>query len=473
MNLRRTKIVCTIGPSTESPTMIRQLIQAGMNVARLNFAHATHEIHGKRIETIRRAAADLAIPVAILQDLPGPKSRTGQLKAKTVKLEEKADFTITTRDVPGDEREVSVSLPSLPHDVSPGNIIFLDDGIIKLEVVATTDTDVMCKVAVGGPLGRERGINVPGVKLSVPSFTDQDIAHLLYGIECGIDFVALSFIRKGEDVMEVREFLKERNADIPIIAKIEKHEALDNIGEILDAVDGVMIARGDLGIEIPIEKVPMAQKEIARKCNHAGKFVIVATQMLESMEHSPFPTRAEVTDVANAVFDGSDAIMLSGETAIGKYPLGATTMMARIALEAESALPYEQILLKRGGDVESETDDAISYDACHTAQQLGASAIVAFTTSGSTARRVSKYRPRVPVLALTSSNAVWTRLALSWGVYPCRINAPTSVDHLFDEGTRLSVETGMASKGDLIIITGGVPIGMPGSTNLLKVQKIE
>lgn len=468
---RRTKIVCTIGPATGS--VIERLVGAGMNVARLNLSHGTHDEHAGYIRSIRQAASRLKLPVAILEDLPGPKNRTGRLKESQVRLVGGADFNLTVRDVAGDESEVSVSLPNLPQDVRSGDVIFLDDGAIKLEVVSTTDTDIRCRVIAGGMLGWEKGINVPGVSLNVSSFTERDVEHLLFGMEQGVDFVALSFVREAADVLQVRKFLRQRGADIPIIAKVEKQEALEDIDDIVAAADGLMVARGDLGVEIPVQKVPMAQKEIVRKCNRIGKPVIVATQMLESMIDSPLPTRAEATDIANAIFDGADAIMLSDETAIGSYPLEATTMMAQIAVEAEAALPYERILQERGADLEPETDDAISYDACHTAHQLGAVAITAFTTSGSTAQRVARYRPRVPILAITPSAAVVRRLALTWGVYPHQVPEPLTIDELFAQGARVSVETGMARSGDLIVITAGIPIGVPGSTNILNVKRID
>jgi pyruvate kinase len=473
MTLRqKTKIVCTIGPATGSSSIIKELIKAGMNVARLNFSHGTLEEHAGYIRNIRKAASKLNTPVAILQDIAGPKIRTGKLKQKTVQLKEDARFTLTTAKVPGDEHSVSVNLPELAENVKRGDVIFLNDGAIKLEVVNTTPDTVRCLVVVGGTLGWEKGVNVPGVNLRIPSCTEKDSHDLLFGIEHAVDFVALSFVREAKDVLRVRKFLRKRGADIPLIAKIEKWEALENLDKILAASDGLMVARGDLGIEIPLERVPLAQKEIIRKCNHAGKPVITATQMLESMMNSPYPTRAEVTDIANSIFDGTDAIMLSGETAIGHYPVEAVEVMMKIALNTEAALPYSKMLLDKGADLEPQTDDAISYAACHTAHQLGAAAIVAFTSSGSTARRVSKYRPAIPILAATPSPKQRRRLLLSWGVYPYEIAEPSDVADLLAQGARLSLETGVARKGDLIVITAGIPIGMAGTTNLLKVERV-
>jgi pyruvate kinase len=443
-----------------------------MNVARLNFSHGTLEEHAGYIRNIRKVAAKLKTPVAILQDLAGPKIRTGKLRKKEVQLKEGASFTLTTAKVPGDEHSVTVNLPELAENVKRGDVIFLDDGAIKLEVVNTSSEAVRCRVVVGGVLGWEKGVNVPGVNLKIPSCTEKDFHDLLFGIEHEVDFVALSFVREARDMLRVRNFLKKRGADIPLIAKIEKWEALENLDKILAASDGLMVARGDLGIEIPLERVPLAQKEIIRKCNHAGKPVITATQMLESMIEAPHPTRAEVTDIANSIFDGTDAIMLSGETAIGHYPVEAVQVMMKIALITEAALPYSKMLLDKGADLEPQTDDAISYAACHTAHQLGAAAIVAFTSSGSTARRVAKYRPGIPILSATPSSRQRRRLLISWGVYPYEIAEPSSIADLLAQGARLSLETGVAQKGDLIVITAGIPIGVAGTTNLLKVERV-
>ncbi len=469
---RRTKIVCTIGPSSSSAETIGEMLNAGMDVARINFSHGSHREHAILIRTLRRVARQAGFPLAIMQDLPGPKNRTGKLKDGVIELKDGASFVLTTRQLLGNERIVSVGLPELPRKVKPGNAVYLDDGAIKLEVVDTTDTEVTCIVVSGGKLGEEKGINVPGVDWGVPAITDEDWGHLCFGVEYGVDFVALSFIKEAADVRKVKEFLRQGNTVPAVIAKIERQEALDNLDQILQAADGAMIARGDLGIEIPLPKVPITQKEIIKKCNRLGKPVIVATQMLESMVSSPRPTRAEVTDVANAIFDGADAVMLSEETAIGDYPVESVAMMAQIALEAEAALPYEEVLLSKGRDVQPKTDDAISYAACHTAHQLGAAAIVAFTSSGSTARRVSKYRPRAPILAITPNRSTQHQLSLSWGVRAFHFPEPSRLTALFSRGTRLAKRTGVAGKDDIVVITGGVPIGVPGSTNLLKVERV-
>jgi len=470
---RKTKVICTIGPASDSDQTIEKLALAGMDVARLNFSHGSHRQHAARIEAIRRLSSRLGLPLAILQDLPGPKIRTGSLRDGKVLLRDNQDFILTSRNVAGDEHRVSVSLPSLPTDVAAGDAIFLNDGSIKLEVVSTTSSEVKCRVVAGGVLTPRRGVNIPGVTLSVSSVTDEDFKHLLFGLEHEVDFVALSFVGGASDVLRAREFLRAKGADLPLIAKIEKREAVENIDAIIAAADGIMVARGDLGVEIPLRRVPLVQKEIISKCNRVGRPVIVATQMLESMVHSPFPTRAEVSDVANAILDGADAVMLSEETAAGEYPEEAALMMTGVAAEAGAALPYRHILSEKMETVIPQADDAISYAACSIAEQLGAAAILAYTTSGSTAQRVAKYRPQAPILAITPSEVVTRRLALFWGVYPYQVREYTSVEEAFDEGVRLVIHLGMASSGDLVVMTGGVPLGVPGTTNMLKVQKIE
>jgi pyruvate kinase len=470
---RRTKIVCTIGPNTSSASMIKRLLQAGMDVARINFSHGTRKEHTSYIKTLRQAAKQAGVPLAIMQDLPGPKNRTGKLKKGSIELKENADIILTTKEILGDEHRVSIDLPYLPSIVKPGDTIFLDDGAIELKVSAINKTEVSCQVVTGGKLGEDNGINIPGINWDTPVTNEEDRDHLLFGLKHDVDFIALSFVREADDVIKVKNFLRKRKKTTALIAKIERSEALNNLDEILEAADGAMVARGDLGIEIPIQRVPIVQKEIIRKCNHLGKPVIVATQILESMVNAPRPTRAEVTDVANAIFDGADALMLSEETAIGSYPVEAVEMMSQIALEAEAALPYEEIMINKGKYLQPQTDDAISYAACHTAHQLGAAAIIAFTSSGSTARRVAKYRPKVPILAITPSQVTQRQLSLSWGVRAFQIPEPSKIAMLFTRGARVAKRTGLAKDGDLVVITGGVPIGISGSTNLLKVEKIK
>ncbi len=470
---RRTKIVCTIGPSTCTSQIITELLQTGMDVARINFSHGTPEEHIDYIKTLRHAAKKANVPLAIMQDLPGPKNRTGKLKKDSIELKTDADLILTTREILGDEHKVSVAMPELPALVKPGDIIYLDDGAIELKVKSVGKGEVNCQIITGGPLGEDKGVNIPGVNWEASTITQRDWDHLLFGLKHNVDMVALSFIGEASDVIRVRDFIGKTKKSPALIAKIERREALDNLDEILEVADGAMVARGDLGIEIPIQRVPIIQKEIIRKCNRLGKPVIVATQMLESMVHSLRPTRAEVTDVANAIFDGADAVMLSEETAIGNYPVETVSMMAQIALEAEASLPYEDLLSSKGRDLQPETGDAISYAACHAAHQLGAAAIIAFTSSGSTARRVSKYRPGVPIIAITPSKETRRQLSISWGVRAFQISEPSQITTLFARGARVAKQSGFAQRGDLVVITGGVPIGISGSTNLLKVERVQ
>ena len=470
---RRTKIVVTIGPSTSSAARIEQLIKAGMNVARLNLSHGTRREHGRHIRNVRKLSSRLAIPVAVLIDLPGPKYRTGKVKGGQVELKKSAQVILTTRQVEADVGVISVNFPTLMQDIKIGDVVLIDDGAIQLKVLERQGTEVRCKVMVGGMLTEGRGLVVPGMRSSAPFITATLRECISFAIKQRPDYLALSFVSNAEEVSSVKGILREKGADVPIIAKIERGVAVGEFDQILAASDGTMVARGDLGVDIPLEKVPLVQKEIISKCNRAGKPVITATQMLESMVSAARPTRAEVTDVATAIFDGTDAVMLSAETSVGNYPVQAVKMMARIAHEAEKALPYDQILSERGTWLEKKTDELISYSACHTAESLGAVALVAFTQSGSTAGRLSKHRPRMPILAMTPGGIVLGRLMLRWGVYPFQIARASSVDDLFATGARLCKELGLAKPGDLIVITGGVPIGVAGSTNLLKVQNID
>lgn len=469
---RRTKIACTLGPASDSAATIEQLIKAGMNIARLNLAHGNYEGHARYIHTVRRLAQSLAIPVALLLDLPGPKYRTGKLKDAPVNLKRGDEIILTTKPIEGEGKVVPVNSPNLVNDVKVEDTILLDDGAIQLKVLQVQDTEIKCKVMVGGMLAENRGLVVPGRNISVPFFTSTLREHLLFAIEQQVDYIALSFVGDADDVSGVRAILEEKNGGKPIIAKIERGSAVEKFDYILKVSDGIMVARGDLGVDIPLAKVPLVQKQIIRKCNRAGKPVITATQMLESMVNAPSPTRAEVSDVANAIFDGTDVIMLSAETSIGKFPVEAVKMMAKVAQEAESKLNYEQMLAERGQWLARETNEVIGHSACHIAQTLEAVAIVAFTQSGSTAGRVSKYRPRVPILAITPDKTVARKLMVYWGVYPFQIPDAAHLEGLFSTAARVCKEIGLAKAGDLIVITGGIPLGVAGSTNLLKVEKI-
>jgi pyruvate kinase len=469
---QHTKIVCTIGPASSSSTVIERLMRAGMNVARLNLSHGTPQEHAQLVATVRHVAHRLAIPVAVLMDLPGPKYRIGPLKGGSVILKKGARIVITTRPVEGDAQVVPVNLPTLPQDVRVGDRVLLDDGAMELKVERVSGTDVVCRVIVGGTLTPGRGVAVPGMRTSGPFLTPQLREHIEFAIAQQPDYLALSFVSRAQDIEQVRALLQQCGADLPIISKIERGQAINHLEEILRASDGVMVARGDLGVDIPLEQLPIVQKDIIRRCNILDKPVITATQMLESMVAAARPTRAEVTDVANAIFDGTDAVMLSAETSIGKYPVQAVAMMAKIASTTDGHLPHEQMLQQRSMTLGPQIDAAISYNACRTAHQLGAKAIVAFTQSGSTARRVSKCRPNVPILALTSSELVSRQLQLCWGVQVCQVVEPTSVETLFDIGAKLPKSLGLAKTGDLVVMTAGIPLRVTGTTNLLKVEKI-
>ncbi len=469
---RRTKIVCTIGPATGSAAILQRLIRAGMDVARLNLSHGTFNEHASYIETIRQMSRRTGIDVAILIDLPGPKYRIGRLKDGQVALKKGSQIKLTTEDIEGDGSLIPVTLPNLSRDIKVGDNVILDDGAMQLKVQTIAGAVVRCRVTVGGLLRQGRGLVVPGMRISVPFITDKLRETISFAIQQQPDFLALSFVTEARDIADARAILAAKGANIPIIAKIERGEAVNNFTSILAASDGIMVARGDLGVELPLERVPLIQKDIIKRCNRAGKPVITATEMLESMIESVRPTRAETTDVANAILDGSDAVMLSAETSIGKYPVQAVKMMASIARVTEKKIAYEQILAERRGWLGREADELISYSACQTAHWLRGAAIVAFTESGSTAVRVSKYRPGVPVLALTPSRTVAGKLLLYWSVRPHLITEPSSVDEIFALGARLAGELGYARPGDSIIITAGIPIGEAGTTNMLKVERV-
>lgn len=472
--MKKTKIICTIGPTSEKEEVLRQLMLAGMNVIRLNLSHGNHEEHKRRIETIKKVREELQLPIGIMLDTRGPEIRIGNFKDSEVNLEEGQYFTLTTRDILGDETIVNISYEGLPKDVKSGDIILIDDGLIELKVVEIKEkTDIVCIVKNGGSVSDHKGINLPGIKVNLPAVTEKDYDDILFGIENGIDFIAASFIRKADNVLEIRKILEENGGDhIHIISKIENQEAVDNIDEILKVSDCLMVARGDLGVEITTEEIPIIQKQLIRKCNEAGKPVITATQMLDSMIRNPRPTRAEVTDVANAIFDGTDAIMLSGETAAGKYPLESVKTMYNIAMKAESALDYKQIFKTKSDINGVSSTNAISKATCTTAQDLGASAILTATSSGYTASAVSKFRPKAPIIAATISEIVMRRLSVVWGVYPVLSAESNSTDEVIDLSIHSALEKDLIEQGDLIVITAGIPVGVSGTTNLIKVHTI-
>jgi len=449
------------------------LIRAGMNVARLNFSHGTPAEHGEVIADIRRIAAQLDRPVAILQDLAGPKIRIGEIAAGSIMLESGTVFTLTNRPVRGDEREVSMTYPDLPRDVQPGDTLLLSDGALELEVLETTEQDIKCRVIVGGPLSPRKGINLPTRSIKAPSLTEKDRGDLAFGIQQGVDYVALSFVRTAADVLEAKQLMKERGSAIPMVAKIEKHEALKHIDDIVQVVDGIMVARGDLGVETPLEKVPLVQKMLIERSNRAGKPVITATQMLRSMVDNPRPTRAEVTDVANAILDGSDAVMLSEETAVGKYPVEAVKMMIRIAEDAESGFPFDAWGQRFETSREKALPEAVSHAACKLAEEINAAAIIAFTQSGRTAQLVAKYRPGRPILAPTPLEETYRRLALIWGVAPILSEDMKTTDEMIDKTLAATVKLGLVPRGHKVVIIAGAPVGVPGTTNLIKAEVLQ
>lgn len=471
--MRNTKIVCTIGPASETVETLTKLIESGLNVARLNFSHGDFEEHGARIENIREAAQKTGKTVAILLDTKGPEIRTGTLEKGEVELTAGQDLTVSMEEVMGNESVISVTYPGLVNDVHEGSKILLDDGLIELEVTKVENNQLQTRVLNSGTLKNKKGVNVPNVSVNLPGITDKDARDIEFGIRQGVDFIAASFVRRASDVLEIREILERHNAEhINIIPKIENQEGVDNINEILEVSDGLMVARGDLGVEIPAEEVPLVQKELIRKCNDKGKPVITATQMLDSMQRNPRPTRAEASDVANAIFDGTDAIMLSGETAAGLYPVEAVQTMHKIALKAETAMNHADILHARSKSSKLTVTDAISQSVSHTAYNLNISAIIAPTESGHTARMISKYRPEAAVIAVTSSEVVCRRMSLVWGVTPQLSTEAKSTDELLDIAVDASLKSGLVSHGDLVLITAGVPVGETGTTNLMKVHVV-
>lgn len=471
--MRRTKIVCTIGPASEDKSILPELFKAGMNVARLNFSHGNHQEHKKRIDTIKEIEKELSNPIGIMLDTQGPEIRTGDLETGEVELTSGEEFTLVTDKIKGNSKQVSVTYKNLPQELEEGSIILLDDGLIELEVKEVYKDSVCCKILNGGILGSHKGINIPDVKSNIPALTDKDKSDIKFGIKNGIHFVAASFIRTAADVIEIRKLLKNEWAkDIKIIAKIENQEAVSNIDDIINVADGIMIARGDLGVEIAAEKVPIVQKEIINKCNKLAKPVITATQMLDSMIRNPRPTRAEASDVANAIYDGTDAIMLSGESAIGKYPVESVKTMARIAEETEKSDSYKSIFANRSAHDSETVTEAISFASCKTAEDLDAQAIITATGSGYTARMVSKNRSLTPIIATTPNDAVRHTLTLSWGIYPLLVCNSGSTDQMMENATKAALDSGLLENGDLVTITAGIPVGISGSTNLIKVDVV-
>ena len=471
---RKTKIICTLGPATNDEATLRQLVRSGMNAARFNFSHGTHESHLEQLSKLKQVRAELGANVATILDTKGPEIRVKTFGTGSVQLRQGEAFTLTTREVEGDRRQVSVTYGELHAELSPGCRILLDDGLIELAVERVTGRDIHCRVTTGGTLSNNKSINIPDVPIPLPSLTEKDEADIRFGVEQGFDFIAASFVRRAEDVQDIRRVLRKwGGSDVSVIAKIENREGVDHLDEIIAAADGVMVARGDLGVEIPAHEVPILQKQMIAKTILAGKPVIIATQMLDSMIRNPRPTRAEISDVANAVFDGTSCVMLSGETASGKYPLEALRTMVDTVEAAEGAIHYWGRFRKAAFTPGGSIPDAITHTCCLTAMDLEAKAILAASCSGSTGRLISRFRPACPIIVLTYTERVRRQLALSWGAQPYLIHNTDSTDELFDMAVERAVQEGEVSPGDTVVITAGVPIGTVGSTNLIKAQKVE
>lgn len=473
--MRKTKIICTLGPASTDPEVIRQLVLEGMNIARFNFSHGSHEEHLVKINTIRDLRKELGVPLAILLDTRGPEIRLGLFKDGKATLTAGNTFTLTTKDIEGTEKMVSVTYKNLPADIKKGDRILLDDGLIELKVMSIKGgTDIVCQVINSGTISNRKGVNLPGVSISMPYLNESDKRDIVFGIKQGFDFIAASFVRTAQDIMDIKNLLIKNNGrQIKIIAKIENLEGVENLDEILKIADGIMVARGDLGVEIDMEEIPILQKMMIDKCYTSGKMVITATQMLESMIKNPRPTRAEASDVANAIYDGTSAIMLSGETAAGAYPIETVRTMAKIAERVEEDIDYVKRFHNRHTSNTPSITDAISHATCTSAHNLAATAIVTVSRSGRTARMISKYRPSVPIIACTCSEATYHQLALSWGVIPVMIGEYTSTDELLESAIDSAMKnSGIINDGDLIVISAGIPVGHSGTTNLLKVQTV-
>ena len=471
--LRKTKIVCTLGPATEDDAILRAMIQAGMNVARLNFSHGTYERHAQNIRRIRALSAELHTPVGIMLDTKGPEIRLKTFRDHRVTLQKGQLFTLCTDDVEGDAEHVSITYADLPADVQPGTTILIDDGLVGLTVEAVSKTEIQCRVNNGGVISDRKGINVPDANLSMPFISRKDREDILFGIQENVDFIAASFTRTEEDILAIRKLLTDNGGKgLSIIAKIENMQGVQNIDSILAVSDGVMVARGDLGVEIPLEQIPIIQKMIIRKAYSRGRQIITATQMLDSMIKNPRPTRAEATDVANAIYDGTGAIMLSGETAAGLYPVEAVRTMARIAQVAEASIDYVQRFRDSVPRPSANITNAISHACCTSAQDLNATAIVTVTKTGFTAKMLSRFRPGCPIIACAPVERVVWQLCLSWGITPLLIEEVTDTDELFERAVDAGIDAELLHKDDLIVMTAGVPLGISGTTNLMRVHVV-
>lgn len=469
--IRKTKIVCTLGPSTDKGDVLRQLMQEGMNVARFNFSHGSHEEQKARLDKLVALREELDLPVAALLDTKGPEIRLKELKGGKAELKEGQLFTLALGDFVGDASRVAITYEDLHNDVKAGDRILIDDGLIEMKVVRLDGTDIVCEVINGGMISNKKGVNVPNVELSMPFISETDYSDIVFGIENGFDFIAASFTRTADDILQIRKILEEHDCkSVNIIAKIENKQGVGNIDDIIRVSDGIMVARGDMGVEIPMEDVPVIQKILIEKVYKAGKQVITATQMLDSMMKHPRPTRAEATDVANAVYDGTSAIMLSGETAAGDYPVEALQTMVKIASRTEQDINYMSRLKKRSILTNPDITNAIAHATCTTAMDLNASAIITVSNSGRTARMVSKYRPACPIIGCSVNKDVCRKMSLSWGVTPLLVELKHNSDELFDHAVDKAEEMGLIKQGEIVVLTAGVPLGISGTTNMIKVH---
>lgn len=470
--MRKTKIVCTLGPATEREGVLREMMRSGMNVARFNFSHGSHEEHKRRLEELKALRAELNLPVAALLDTKGPEIRLKTFERGAVQLRTGAEFTLTTEDIVGDESRCAITYAELPEDVTAGDTILLDDGLVRLTVLETTATEIRCRVENDGVMKDRKGINIPNVRLSMPYMSQQDREDIVFGAEQGFDYIAASFVRTAEDIHEIRRLLDRMESDIQIIAKIENQEGVSNLPDILAAADGIMVARGDMGVEIDFTEIPIIQKEIIEQCVSCGKPVITATQMLDSMMENPRPTRAEITDVANAIYDGTSAIMLSGETAAGKYPVEAVKTMDAIARRTEADINYAKRMKKLAKSTRLSVAAATAHAACTTAMDVGADAILTVSQRGITARLVSRFRPGTAVVALLLDEQVQRQMALYWGVEPITMPYASNTDELVELAVQAAENAGLVKSGDLVVVTAGVPVGISGTTNMIRVCQV-
>ncbi len=471
--MRKTKIICTIGPASESEERLRELMLAGMNVARFNFSHGTHEEQKAKYERVLKVRKELGLPVATMLDTKGPEIRLRDFEGGKVELRAGETFTLTTEEIMGTAQRATISYKNLKNDISVGTTLLIDDGLIELEVEKISGEDIICRVINGGFVSNHKGVNVPGAILSMPYISDADMEDILFGIKEGYELIAASFVRSKEDIYELRKILQEHGSDMKIIAKIENMQGIENLEEILEASDGVMVARGDMGVEIPMEEVPVLQKKMIKMANAQGKHVITATQMLESMINHPRPTRAEATDIANAIYDGTTAIMLSGESAAGKYPVEAVKTMARIAESAEKDIDYRSRMRRNDEGDKSEITNAIAYATCSAAMDLNAAAIITVTMSGYTAEAISRFKPSCPIIGCAVNERVCDQLNLLWGVNPLLIKKEESSEELFADAVIAAKEAGYVHTGDIVVITAGVPLGITGTTNMIHVVEVE